>query len=114
MNLPETLGDSVISESSFFTRKSRELNFLDGPPADESFYFEQFFFLLAFFLKLTVFSVSLLFLSQLVILQVFESSYNLSLSLSNSLQKTPIPYERGLIVSRGGKIVAGNGPSFDL
>lgn len=66
------------------------------------------------FLRLAVVLAFFIFLSTLIILQIFEGGYNLNLSRENRLQEVPIKAERGLILGSDGGVLAGNAPSFDL
>mgnify|MGYP001157967053 CR=1 FL=1 len=56
---------------------------------------------------------SLLFLIQLVSLQIFNQDYN-ELSLNNAVEKRPIYPTRGLIYDRNGTLLVSNQPVYDL
>ena len=56
---------------------------------------------------------SLLFLVQLLSLQIFNSSYN-ELSLNNAVEKRPVYPTRGLIYDRNGILLVANQPVYDL
>ena len=56
---------------------------------------------------------TLVFLIQLVKLQIFNPDYN-DLSLSNAVEKRPIYPTRGLIYDRNGKLLVANQPVYDL
>ena len=56
---------------------------------------------------------SLLFLFQLVSLQIFNQNYS-ELSLNNALEKRPIYPTRGLIYDRNGALLVANQPVYDL
>jgi penicillin-binding protein 2 len=56
---------------------------------------------------------SLLFLIQLVSLQIFNQNYS-ELSLNNALEKRPVYPTRGLIYDRNGTLLVANQPVYDL
>lgn len=56
---------------------------------------------------------SLLFLIQLISLQIFNQDYS-ELSLNNALEKRPIYPTRGLIYDRNGTLLVANQPVYDL
>ena len=56
---------------------------------------------------------SLLFLIQLVSLQIFNQNYS-QLSLNNALEKRPVYPTRGLIYDRNGTLLVANQPVYDL
>ena len=56
---------------------------------------------------------SLMFLIQLLSLQIFNSDYN-ELSLNNAVEKRPIYPTRGLIYDRNGVLLVANQPVYDL
>lgn len=56
---------------------------------------------------------SLLFLIQLVSLQIFNQDYS-ELSLNNALEKRPVYPTRGLIYDRNGTVLVANQPVYDL
>ena len=56
---------------------------------------------------------SLVFLVQLLSLQIFNSSYN-ELSLNNAVEKRPVYPTRGLIYDRNGILLVANQPVYDL
>lgn len=56
---------------------------------------------------------SLLFLIQLVSLQIFNQNYS-ELSLNNALEKRPVYPTRGLIYDRNGTVLVANQPVYDL
>lgn len=57
---------------------------------------------------------SLLLVSRLVYLQIFQYSHYTTLSTSNDIDLHPIPPRRGLIFDRNGLLLATNRPAFNL
>ena len=57
--------------------------------------------------------IALLFLIQLINLQLISSDYQ-TLSLNNAVEELPIYPERGLIYDRNGLLMVANQPAYDL
>ena len=66
-----------------------------------------------YLLAIFIISISLIYLFQLISLQIFNDDYQV-LSESNAINKKTIYPERGLIYDRNNKLIVANQPSYDL
>lgn len=105
-----TLQENLIGNLNFSSRKSKRAgDFLDSQEPNPKTLLP-----LEAILAVILVFVFCLFVSNLVILQVFFGGENLATSLNNSLRKYPIKANRGLVVGQKGAVLAGNSPAFDL
>ena len=112
MKIGASFGENLVpSPKPFAWRSKNQIQPFLGRETSEGGDAGPFLEILLTFLVISIF---FLFVGRLFNLQVFEGNYNLRLATSNQILKLPIKAERGLILGKSGKVLAGNAPSFDL
>ena len=110
MNAPDLFGENIVSSKKYSDFKggaSGDIFDLGGSRRGKIRHFN-------LVLAVSLFFFVALFASTLAVLQIFNGPANLALSVDNSVRMVPLKAERGLIIGASGKVLAGNGPSFDL
>lgn len=107
---PNLLGENIFGGFNYGSPKSKSFSDVLNLPQEGSKSLSNFNLVLL--VGLTFFVC--FFVTNLMVLQIFNGSSNLALSVGNSIRMLPLKAERGLIVGAGGRALAGNGPSFDL
>lgn len=107
---PNLFGENIVSSKKFSGYKDNLEDPLFGFPTRPKYRLQSF----GAILIVALFFFVAFYGSTLTILQLFNGPRNLALSANQALRLVPAKAERGLIVAANGKVLAGNGPSFDL